>query len=260
MHEEVYPVHEDVAIEVDDGILPIPFNVEEYLSHFKRHHKRQTSHQDTGNRYALFILDGSGSIRKENFNTMISFASDMAFVFQHCGFTAVIVYDECTYLSYDFNNFRGHTPETIIELTDCILNTNYPNGLTASGYAIRKAYEDVLNTIQGIVQEIDIIFITDGHSNTGESPCREANDYWEELHEKTENVHVYPIGIGHNVNHTELHCIMGSSAEVDYPMHLLNFEILKNITTNIMVQVSQDTRFCAKFDNYQEMICEYVTA
>ena len=261
MHEKVYPVHEVVAIELDDGILPKPFNVEEYLSRFKRHHKKRSSDQDTGNRYALFILDGSGSIQRKNFDLMINFTADLAFVFQHCGFTAVIVYDDCTYLKYNFDNFRSHRTETYDKLIQCIRTTNYPNGFTASGYAIRRAYQEVLETITGKIEEIDILFITDGHSNKGESPCREANDYWGRLLDKTENVHVYPIGIGHNVNHTELNCIMGDSPEVDHPMHLLNFTMLNDINTNILLKLYADpTSFCAKFDNYQELICEYATA
>ena len=260
--EEVYPIHEMVTIKLDDGILPKPFNVEDYLSHFKRHRERRSFDENVNsiNRYALFILDGSGSITKENFDVMLNFTAELAFVFQHCGFSALVIYDHCTYLKYNFNNFTDHTYETYTNLIDCIMNTNYPDGWTASGYAIRKAYEEVLKKITGKIEEIDILFITDGHSNRGESPCQEARYYWKSLLNKTANVHIYPIGIGNYINHTELQCIMGDSPEVDHPLHVLNFTMLHNIAIHIIDSLySNPTRFCAKFDNYQEMICEYAT-
>ena len=266
MHEEVvYPAHEVVTIQLDDGIIPKPFNVNDYLSHIKRHRQTRSSHNN-GNRYALFILDGSSSIGLQNFETMKSFVVNLTFVFQHCGFTAVMTYNQCAYLQYGFTNFHEISNSEFLRLRNCINAIEYPGGVTASGNAIRMAYEEVLNKTVNDATEIDIIFMTDGRSNTGENPCTEAVDYWNKLRENVHKqrgkvVHVYPIGIGNNINHEELHCIMGEHPDVDQPLHVLNFTMLNDINDHLMLKVAtthQTSKFCTRFHNYQEMICSFV--
>ena len=183
IHEEVNPVHEVITIQLDDGVVPKPFNVDEYLSHFKNHHKTRFSRDATSNntdsRYVLFILDGSGSIGIENFKKMKKFVADLASVFQFCGFTAVMVYDDCAYLEYGYECYeKKYSNEELDDLHKKIIGIPYPNGLTASDYAIKMAYLEELYKIAPKAKEIDIIFMTDGRSNVGENPCKEANSYW----------------------------------------------------------------------------------
>ena len=267
VNEVVYPVHEVVTIQPDEGIIPKPFNISDYLSHLKKH--RQTRSTDSPqtinvNRYVLFILDGSGSIGSLNFKKMKAFVSDVAFIFQFCGFTAVMTYNDCAYLEYNFTDFRNVSHLELGKLKECIDKIEYRGGVTASGNAIREAYLEVLNKSVNHASEIDIIFITDGHSNTGDSPCREADDYWNKLrknvHKDHKIVHVYPIGIGSNVNHTELHCIMGEDPEFGQPLHILDFDKLQKINDEVVIKLlhtKDTTKFCARFDTYEELICSF---
>ena len=270
-HEKVYPAPEVITVQMDDGIIPKPFHVNEYLSHFKRHHKTRFSRQTLQtviniypqtlqtvmNRYLLFILDGSGSIGLENFTKMKKAVGELAYIFQHCGFTAIMTYDTCAYLEYDFDCYKTNvSTDTLASMHEKINDIQYPDGWTATGYAIKMAYDEIISKISKSASEIDVIIITDGHSNRGTNPCTEANEIWEK-EELSGKINVFPIGIG-NVNHTELHCIMGESPSVNQPLHVLNFTTLNNIINKTIYEIAHNlNRFCARFDNFQEIICEY---
>ena len=263
IREKVYPAPEVVTVQLDDGITPKPFDVDEYLSHFKRHHKTRSSRQATvadlraKNRYALFILDGSGSITNTNFQTMKNFVGELAFIFQSCGFTGVMTYDECTYLQYNFSCYKDKaTDDAHHAMLQKILAMPYPNGWTATGDAIERAFEDVLKFIVEDAAEIDVIIITDGHNNVGRDPCIVANEIWNKT-EIRSKVKVFPIGIG-NVNYAELHCLMGEDPKIDNPLHVLNFTTLQKMGDQVFLEVSNNKEtFCARFDNFQEVICEF---
>lgn len=272
INEEIYSVHEVANIQLDSGIIPKPFNVEEYLSHFKRRHKRQSNSQPGNKRYVLFILDGSGSIGKDNFEKMKHFTANLSYVFQFCGHTALIVFNSCAYLQYDFDDHQTlHDNNDIVselkKLKESIDNIAYPGGSTASGNAIEQAYNKVIQKILPEAKEIDIIFLTDGHSNTGRNVCEAAKEFWTLIYEGgTVKLHVFPIGIGPHIDYHQLYCIMGDDPELDdlHPLHILTFDLLNNITKNIQLDMENgpsnlDSEFCGRFGGgYQEMICKYV--
>jgi len=254
------------VIQLDNGIVPKPFNVDEYLSHFKKHSRRSRntvtinteSYLNSGRRYAFFILDGSGSIGSDNFKRMKNFVAELAYVFQFCGSTGIMTYDQCAYLEYGFECFNNHTGGLHKAMVETIQSIQYPRGSTASGFAMEKAYDNVLSKIAKNASEIDVILITDGHSNTGKSPCTVANEIWNKP-ELKDKINVFPIGIG-NVNHTELHCLMGDDAEVDNPLHVLNFEALVNISIDVLDFVTNHSnQFCSQFGDFQEVLCEYAS-
>ena len=257
IREKVYPPPEVVTAQLDDGIIPKPFNVDEYLCHFKRHHKTRSSRQTTPkNRYALFILDGSGSIGSTNFKKMTTFVADLSFIFQHCGFTAVMTFNGSAYIEY---NFHCYEDSISTEIKDCMVKKinkiSYPDGWTQTGNAIKMAHKHLLSDIAKDAGEIDVIIITDGRSNS--DPCSDAKETWENPNLKGK-IHVFSIGIGSRVNHTQLYCLMGGAPEFDNPLHVLNFTTLENINVQILLDVSTQTqKFCARFDNFQEIICEY---
>ena len=265
IHEKMYPAPEVVTVQLDDGITPKPFDVDEYLSHFKRHHKTRSSRQATiiappskaKNRYALFILDGSGSITNTYFQKMKFFVGQLAFIFQSCGFTGVMTYNDCTYLQFNFTCYKYKaTYATHNAMLQKILDIPYPNGLTGTGDAIERAFEDVLKFIAEDAAEIDVIIITDGHSNTGRDPCLVANEIWNKI-EIRSKVNVFPIGIG-NINYSELHCLMGEDPKINNPLHVLNFTTLEKIGDQVFNEVINNKEtFCARFDNFQEVICEF---
>ena len=59
--------------------MPIPFDLEEYLSDIKIHRQRRGSVDVK--RYILFVLDTSGSIGQTNFEKMVDVLSDFVPLF-----------------------------------------------------------------------------------------------------------------------------------------------------------------------------------
>ena len=160
---------EDTFAQLDEDIVPMPFDLNKELSHIKAHcQKRQGSNQK--DKYVLYILDSSGSIGETNFKSMTNVTAQFSLFY--CPGTKIAV------MSYSSNVHRNYF--FICDQTDtrtrykAIKNIPYHSRLTASGGAIHCACNYMLNSPCGFpyatgqnTPELDVIFITDGHSNRG---------------------------------------------------------------------------------------------
>ena len=141
--EKTPEVEEDTEV---DGIIATEFNLTDYLSHIKKHHrKRQTSKEKD---YVLFILDSSGSILKHNFETMKKVAAKLSNLFCNAK-VAVMAYSTLVYREVCFNCEQS-IPGAV---HDAIYKVKYKNKRTATGDAIRCACNQMLNTPCGFQQD-----------------------------------------------------------------------------------------------------------
>ena len=227
--EETPDNEEAVVAELDEDIVPMPFDLDKELSHIKAHRqKRQGSNQK--DKYVLYILDSSGSIGETNFKNLTNVMAQFSLFY--CTGTKIVVmsYSSNVYKNYCFNCDQDTLPRYT-----AINNITFHNQLTASGNAIHCACDYMLRSPCGFphttgrnAPELDVIFITDGHSNHGQDVCTAAS-CWSDFY----NINVFPIGIGNHVNYRELNCIKGSVVNGVHQFNLRNFKELLTLLADV---------------------------
>ena len=232
------PSHDDdkeIITSLADDIIPEPFDIEEHLSVVKANRQKRwlTGNQE---RYVLFIIDASGSIKSSRYRDAVNVMGDLSPLF--CGAKlAVMTYSNYVYREICFN-CRQDNP---LKIRDTIRSLTYHGGETASGDAVRCACDYMFNSPCGFPRNsrgnppiVDVFFLTDGHSTMGEDVC-EATKCLNSFN----NINVFPIGIGSNNNINELHCIRGSNGGGSgILMTLTDFNALKTLRDDILSQVS----------------------
>ena len=199
-------VDEEINItKLEDDIYPEEFNLDKHLSHAEVHRRKR----QTGQNFMLFILDASGSIGTTNFNRMknvvaglVEYRCDQKF--------AIMSYSNYVYGQYCFN---CHQPTDRFAINSLVQSIPYSKGVTASGDAVKCACDYALSSRCGLydspVVNVTVIFITDGHSNTGKDVC-EAAKCWDTVANRVGSLYVFPIGVGHSVDWKEVNCIKGN--------------------------------------------------
>ena len=150
---------------------------------------------------------------------------------------AVMTYSSNVYREICFNCKQGNP----LKIRDTIRSLTYHGGGTASGDAVRCACDYMFNSPCGFPRNsrgnqplVDVLFLTDGHSNIGEDVCKATKCL-----NSIDNINVFPIGIGSNYNFDELHCIRGSNSGGNgLLMTLTDFNALKTLKDDILSQVS----------------------
>ena len=199
---------ENITAQLNKDIVPMPFDLEKELSNIKAHRQKRRAITNQENKYVLYILDSSGSIGKSNFINMTNVIAQLSLF--HCSNItkiAVMSYSSYVYKNYCFDCDQSN----LLTRFNTISSIPYHGQLTASGDAIQCACDYMLNSPCGFPRitghnapEIDVIFITDGHSNRGKDVCTAAS-CWSSFY----NINVFPIGIGKNIDYRELDCIKG---------------------------------------------------
>ena len=202
------PDEEAVIPQLDEDIIPMPFDMDEKLSQIKAHRqKRQGTNKK--DKYVLYILDSSGSIKGTDFTDMTNVMAEFSLFYCSGTKIAAMSYSDIVYKNYCFNCDQTN----IIKRYQAINSIRYLGQTTASGDAIQYACDYMLNSPCGFPRtsgqnapEVDVIFITDGKSNHGKNVCTAA-ECWSSFY----NINVFPIGIGNKVNYQELNCIKGNT-------------------------------------------------
>ena len=224
---------------LDDDIVPEQFNLVEYLSSAKVHRrKRQLSPV-----YMLIILDASGSIGSDNFNSMKEFSAILAK--SACGQrVAVMSFSTNVYAQYCFDCSQTSYSQKD-NMKSVIESIPYSNGLTASGDAIKCACDYVLkqgsqcgfpqNTAAG-KPDVQVIFITDGKSNHGRDVCSAATTCWDTVSQYA-NLYISPYYITPTPDYEEIKCIREGYG--DGGTGFKSFEEFKDMITKIKVETEE---------------------
>ena len=223
---------------VDNVNTPEMFNLEEYLTNVKTHrNKRQSSGKE---RFVLFMLDTSGSIGARNFNKVTSAIADLVTLLCNAK-VAVMTYSTDVYREFCYDCYQG----SIITLRNTIKNIKYRGGLRATGDAIRCACDYMLNSPCGFSRNIynppivDVIFITDGHSNTGEDVCTATKCL-----DSIANVSVFPIALGYNINWKEFKCIRGNNGNPNDILNIKDINALLNLIRTSISKLHHNPSYC----------------
>ena len=229
--KETPAVEEDVIAQLDDNIVPMPFDLNKELSHIKTHRQKRegTNKKD---KYVLYIMDSSGSIGSTNFKDMRNIMAQFSLFYCKGTKIAAMSYSTYVYKNYCFNCDQ----KNIVTRYNAIKAIPFHARLTASGDAIQCACDHMLNSPCGFptteskkkASEITVVFITDGYSNRGKNVCTAAK-CWSSFY----NINVFPIGIGNGVNYRELDCIKGGIANGANPFNLRDFKELHKLLAEV---------------------------
>jgi len=221
---------------LDESIAPMLFNLDERMSGVREHQRRRRSTCD--DRYLLFMLDTSGSIGKSIFDRMVNTLSQLVPLF--CDNTKVAamtfgtnIYHEFCFDCYDSNQVRT-----------AISSIPYKSGLTHTGRAIKCACDEILTIPCGLPSRdeyrncpapIDVIVITDGHSNGPLNVCNEAKC----LHDQSfYDVNTFTIGVK-NYDQDELDCIVDQNdLNSNHIFNLEDFDELEDFLQRVITFLS----------------------
>ena len=227
-------VQKETNVSFVDDIIPEPFNIEEHLAVVRAN--RQKRYATNQQRYVLFIIDASGSIRSTRYRDAVNVMGDLSPLF--CGAKlAVMTYSTNVYREICFN-CRQDNP---FKIRDTIRSLTYHGKLTASGDAVRCACDYMLNSPCGFPRNskrnpplVDVLFLTDGKSNRGEDVCAATSCF-----NSIRNINVFPIGIGYNNDFNELACIRGTNGGNNgILMTLTDFDALKTLRDDILREIT----------------------
>ena len=204
--------------EVDEGISPEIFNLEEYLSIVKAHrNKCESPGQD---RFVFFILDTSGSIGKSSFNKLKSAIADLVVLLCDVK-VAVMTYSSNMYREICYNCDQSSKSA----LHNAILSIKYRGG---------GSTRNIHNP-----PPIDVIFLTDGHSNIGEDVCTATKCL-----NAISNINVFPIAVGSNINWQELNCIKGNNGNPNDILSVTDIDALLNLIRSSITKLYENPAYC----------------
>ena len=216
---------------MDSDIVPTPFDLDKELSHINKAHRQKRQGSNQKDKYVLYILDSSGSIGRDVFKNATDIMAQFSLFYCKGTKIAAMSYSTSVHRNYCFNCDQTAT----VTRYNAIKDIEYRNDFTATGDAIKCACDYMLNSPCGFPRitgqnapELDVIILTDGHSNHGRNACSAA-DCWSFFY----NINVFPIGIGDKVNYQELDCIKGRTVNGANLFSLRDFNELHDLLKKV---------------------------
>lgn len=231
------------TLQLDENSTPEVFDIEGHLTDIRNRNYHRYKRGETKKRYVLLMLDTSGSIGKKNFELMTDTLSKLVPLF--CGYTkfGIMTFGDKIQRDICFNCNQDDRRK----LMATISSISYRHGpSTRSGDAIRCACNKILQRTCGYYDEdnalIDVIFITDGHSNSGENVCTATRCF----NNFDGKVGVVSIGVGDNVDFDELECIKGDNAAISHIFDVGNLAGLVKLQQGVEKQLTKERKICKK--------------
>ena len=248
-HEAAHKIFQPL----DETIQPIQFNLQEQLNEIHEHRRQRRS--TCRDRYLLFVLDTSGSIGSATFNTMVNNISLLVPLFCDNTKVAAITFGSKIYHHFCFNCYNTQQAKS------AIASIKYQGGSTHSGRTLKCTCEQILSTSCGLPDQdeyrncpapIDIIVITDGHSNGPLDVCNEVRC----LHNHPfYDINTFTIGVK-NYNQEELDCIADQNdLNLSHIFNMESFdeleEFLQAIITYLQTPIPVDPSDPTSSKNYR---------
>ena len=190
---------------------PLPFDFARHGTRYRRQSRYEHCLAPDSVRHVLFMLDTSGSIGSENFESMTRSLSKLVRHFCRPIKIAAMIFNHERHLQFCFNCY-DNTCTGRKDAANAVKDIRYHAGLTHTASATQCACDTILSPSCGFDTTaacLDVIYVTDGHSN---DPYRSVCPTVRCLHDRRNtDMKVYAFGIGDNVNETELACITGSA-------------------------------------------------
>ena len=214
----------------------ISFDLDGHLSAITSHRNKRSA--NSRRRYVLFILDSSGSIGSSDFTMMKEVLTNLLPLF--CGNTLFGVMSYGSRLERDicFNCDQTDRSKLYQALRSVVFHNS---GTTRSGDAIQCACDYMLSRSCGYFNEpssiTDVIFLTDGQSNSGADVCVATNCI-------PDGVNVVSIGVGNHINYDELECIEGNNGAADHIFDVSNIAGLRTLQETVVKYIIAKNETC----------------
>lgn len=171
----------------------------------------------------VFVIDASSSVKKDtDFKSGLEFAKELVRTIgtsKRADGTRIAAVSFGTEAILEFNLGEANV-DTIDKALEAIDKIRYMGGATASALALRMVRRVVVPQARDDSHRV-MMFITDGMSNIGGPPQKEAKY----LREK-ENFEIYAIGVGKKVRIREL---MGIASAADDDDHVISVKKYNNL-------------------------------
>ena len=171
-----------------------------------------------GDRDIIIIVDSSGSVDNSEFTSALNDLSELIPLL--CGYQpglieecqayrlAMITYGSSPTLTFDLDdNLSRHTNQSNVQ-NDIKTKPYYTDGATATGDALKFAWDRVLQESHGMRpnSKKTILLLTDGHYNHGtHNPINVAEDLFQAFNDPFNNqLSIVALGIGNNIDYKEL--------------------------------------------------------
>ena len=200
---------------IDNSVIPEPFDLKYHLNAAQAHRRRRRMSSNrrcrSNDRYLLFMLDTSGSIGNDAFTRMTANLSELVYYF--CGNTKIAAMTFGSHIYHEFC-FNCEDINREDQIQEAIQNIPYHGGWTYTGEALKCACDNILTKSCGLPKRnkykkcpapIDVVMITDGHSNGRLDACEAAKCLHD--HPLYTDISTFSIGVGNNVDENELDCI-----------------------------------------------------
>ena len=212
------------------------FDLDGHLAAIRSHHNKRSA--NSRRQYVLFILDSSGSIGSSGFTMMKEVLTNLLPLF--CGNTLFGVMSYGSRLERDicFNCDQTDRSKLYQALRSIVFHNA---GATRSGDAIQCACDYMLSRSCGYFNEpnsiTDVIFLTDGQSNSGKDVCVAAKCF-------ADGVNVVPIGVGNNIDFDELECIEGNNSAAGHIFDVNNIAGLQTLQEEVVQYIIAKNEVC----------------
>ena len=215
----------------EDSIMQ--FSYDEHAHRFRRQISPENCDSD-GTQHVLFVLDSSGSIGNSSYYKMKVAIAKLTPLFCKKVKFSLMTFSSRLNLEFCFDCFEN-TYDGRNAAANAIKAASYQGGGTRTGEAARCICEELLSTDCGISSNpscLDVVFITDGHSNRGGlQVCNEIRC----LHHKS-GVNTYAIGIN-GFNQAELNCIAENGSDRLSAFEFNSFAAFEHAIDDVIARV-----------------------
>ena len=211
---------------------PIPFNVEEHGSQYRRSHRDNCREQ-----YILFVLDASGSIDKRWFDRVTDLLAELVRYFCKPIRVATMTFDNQFYAEFCFDEF-DNSPLGRVGASAAINATDYRRHgrSTHTAGAAKCVCEYMLTDTCGYPVNAgctDVIFFTDGRAN---DPSLDICTEIQCLHNRR-GVDTFAIGVG-NYDDLSLGCYGENDLQLD-EYHIFDFSNFASLEREFKIVIQK---------------------
>lgn len=155
----------------------------------------------------IYLMDSSGSIGHDDYEKQKDFVKDLARVFRigpGASRAAVVTYDDFPIVRANFDDF-----DSTDSFAEAVESINQTRGRTRIDHALVKTSEMFKSARKNVPKVL--IALTDGAQtpDPGSLPLDEASQLL-----RDQGVKVYALGVGHQVNVTQLRSMVESNSDV----------------------------------------------
>jgi collagen type VI alpha len=200
----------------------------------------------------IFALDGSGSVGQDNFMSLLNFIANITNQYT-IGRTNGTQVGVVVFASAAHRNIRLPQFQTNADLSNAIVNLNYPDGGTATDLGLEQAREEFrINGRPGAKRVL--IVATDGRSNNPVATSEQARLA------RSEDIEIFSVGIGSGANVDELNDVASdpSSAHV-FTIANYSAQSLASVSQSLTTGICQEPVACSRLADAVFIIDSSVT-